>query len=374
MLICVIATALAIHKGYITNYGVACLYLLRKIEYFMVGFMGYYFYKSEKDNDTINKLLNASIVIFTIISILQLTGKIGGFALGEYSQNVSDRVIATFSGAYEYSAFLSIVFFKFLYDINYKRHKIFDFFMLVIIMFNIIITKSRISLIAVIAIFIYFFIKSKVSFLKKFLVLDLAIIFSVLFLQLAPNLLDSKSMERFRTINLKDMYTSYKFTMQRGNLQRFLVAGYATYNSSTDLSFDIRVSKWADMFDGFKQNPFWGIGVSTTGEAIDGNYIRYLAESGILGFMAWLLFILTVTKQIINIRRNWLQSMLFYGLMALFINAIFIDIFEASKVMMTYWFLVGILFKSDKLENSIDNVKHKNKKIQIVWGDKKLMG
>ncbi len=65
-----------------------------------------------------------------------------------------------------------------------------------------------------------------------------------------------------------------------------------------DVSFSVRLQKsWPNaLLFHFLPNPFIGDGPSTVGEATDGNYVRMLAEFGLLGFLAFLLILFGIMK------------------------------------------------------------------------------
>lgn len=61
------------------------------------------------------------------------------------------------------------------------------------------------------------------------------------------------------------------------------------------------------------------------------------------------IFILRISKKDGN---KELAMLIGHGMLSLMITAIFIDIFEASKIMMFYWFVCGAFLKTKVVEES----------------------
>ena len=119
-----------------------------------------------------------------------------------------------------------------------------------------------------------------------------------------------------------------------------------------DLSFTTRFQgEWPNAIAAFKRNIILGSGYSSVGLAVDNNYLRILAETGFLGFFSFLgiFFLLAVyIKNVLPQIDSSLEKNFVIGLTAslfgLALNAVFIDVFEASKVAYLLWLLVGITF------------------------------
>ena len=92
---------------------------------------------------------------------------------------------------------------------------------------------------------------------------------------------------------------------------------------------------------------------SISGGSADGNYIRILAESGILGIYTWIYMNYIIIKNAKGkIAKNKSMVIVNYALISMLLGSIFIDVFESSKVMMTMWFLIGISFATEDKENN----------------------
>lgn len=119
----------------------------------------------------------------------------------------------------------------------------------------------------------------------------------------------------------------------------------------TDISFSTRLQvEWPRAIIAFLNNPFLGTGPSSLTEATDNDYLRWLGEFGFLGFAAFLYVLFKIVQFIIvNTKKaNTSDKPLFYGLifaiLGILINAIYIDVFEASKVAYIFWYIAGVYY------------------------------
>ncbi len=125
------------------------------------------------------------------------------------------------------------------------------------------------------------------------------------------------------------------------------------------LSLCIRLDTlWPRALDAFKRSPLLGTGYATLNketlyqfteaESTDNNFLRTLGETGALGFVTFygvIAFCLWQAWKHLNSSDAMAQT-LSIGFIAasvgLLLNAVFIDVFAASKVAFSYWALVGI--------------------------------
>jgi len=124
-----------------------------------------------------------------------------------------------------------------------------------------------------------------------------------------------------------------------------------------DRSFSIRVKvEWPRALRALAKNPLLGTGFSSITLATDNDYLRALGEVGILGFLAFSLILLIIFHRADSVlfrRPQSFEDFLLIGLLGAMIgflaNAFFIDVFEASKVAITFWLLMGILVATARL-------------------------
>lgn len=154
------------------------------------------------------------------------------------------------------------------------------------------------------------------------------------------NLTGIKTVEQFVT---KDLATGAgELATISGS---FLIQKALVYDISITTRFQ---GQWPKAMEAFRRNILLGSGYSTLSVAADGDYMRLLGETGILGAIAFLsvpaAFIIFFFRN-----RKVLPDDLNYafvagavaGLIGLLLNAILIDVFEASKVAYTLWLVLG---------------------------------
>ncbi len=136
----------------------------------------------------------------------------------------------------------------------------------------------------------------------------------------------------------------------RGN---FIVKRASAY----DLSFTTRFQgEWPRAIEAFKKNILIGSGYGSVSLAVDNNYLRILGEIGLLGFISFFLLFLSlgiyVRKIYPDIDSPFVKSFVLgfcAGVIGLALNAVLIDVFEASKIAFVLWILVGIVFGTLRL-------------------------
>jgi hypothetical protein len=117
-----------------------------------------------------------------------------------------------------------------------------------------------------------------------------------------------------------------------------------------DVSLTTRLQgTWPRAFEAFKRNILLGSGYSSITLASDGNYIRILGEVGLAGFMAFigifLVYFVYVKKLLSDVNSRVAKHFILGTSAAIFgvaLNAVLIDVFEASKVAYMLWMLMGI--------------------------------
>lgn len=126
----------------------------------------------------------------------------------------------------------------------------------------------------------------------------------------------------------------------------FLVKRAAAY----DLSFTTRFQgEWPHALDAFRRNILFGSGYSSVSLAVDNDYLRMLGEIGLLGFASFLaiflalgIYIKKILPQIDSpVARSFVVGFA-AGVIGLALNALLIDVFEASKVAFLLWLLMGV--------------------------------
>ena len=327
------------------------LHLVRKIQYFLLIFAGYDLAKL-LDKEKFEKILKIVIIFhigFVILSLFKIIPDIG-FLIDRIS---NDRAYSTFSGPYELAGFLLLPV-PFLLMNLIKEKKYINLFYIVMCFIGIYLSESRISLLAfIIIIFITLYFK---VIKNKSLKLILPLVVLILGILLFINPLHIKKLDRFSSVNISSFITTTKDAWNSTNYNFYKENGYIYYkqevtNSTNDLSFAMRISKWTTLIKESLKTPLFGMGLSVAGEAMDGSFVRLFCETGIIGLILWLFLLATIIKEskILKEEDRWIIKMM---ILSLIIGSLFIDIFEASKIMMIFWFIIGFLFYDTK-ENKI---------------------
>ncbi len=135
------------------------------------------------------------------------------------------------------------------------------------------------------------------------------------------------------------------------------------YGLSMAIRFDVL---WPNAIKGFSRNPLLGssygtltkgdnLSVFTEADSTDCNYLRTLGETGILGFACFYGALVVAMWRAWQRRTSqdaWEQmvNVSFLGAMVgILVNALYIDVFAASKVAFTIWMIVGIFWATNKI-------------------------
>ncbi len=114
-------------------------------------------------------------------------------------------------------------------------------------------------------------------------------------------------------------------------------------------SFEIRLNvEWPRALRALEKNALLGTGYSSIDLATDNDYLRSLGEVGILGTIAFVLVVWESSRRVWFRYKNGDKLTRYFsaGVLAMIaafaLNATFIDVFEASKVAMLFWLILGI--------------------------------
>lgn len=118
---------------------------------------------------------------------------------------------------------------------------------------------------------------------------------------------------------------------------------------SGEIRFNV---EWPRAIKAFNKNIITGTGLGSITLATDNDYLRLLGESGLLGFISFMaiqLFFIIKTIPLIFKKKqtnNNQISILFLGcLLTTLANAVFIDVFEASKTAYLFWIMMGFYYQ-----------------------------
>lgn len=124
-----------------------------------------------------------------------------------------------------------------------------------------------------------------------------------------------------------------------------------------DISFTTRFqAEWPRNWNAFLFSPVFGTGYSSLTLATDNDYLRALGETGLIGLITFLMIFVILgifmRRSVSDVKDPIAKALLFGlvgGVVGLLINAVLIDVFEASKVAEPLWILLGIGVAAGKL-------------------------
>ncbi len=198
--------------------------------------------------------------------------------------------------------------------------------------------------------------------------------------QAALSQITAKSDQPPTPLRPSDVFADIPLMVPDGSGSATLSAVARTYSKTAfmyDLSTAIRLDAlWPQAIKGFKRSPLLGSGYSTlnksqTGEfteaeSTDNDYLRNLGETGILGFVTFygtILLILFILWRNLVIIRDPVIFGIVAGLagiiLGLLVNAVYIDVFESSKVAFYFWSVTGFVLAGV-------NIIHKGRKEPVL--------
>lgn len=345
------------------------LHWLRRIEYFVPFFIGFLAIKEKKENlEFYLKVLMISVILAFIYGLGQkyfewpviITQNL------EYSKGIALRWIpgshinSTFAGHYDLATFLVMVLpvyiclFFLLKGLRTRMMIFAVFFAGLWLLGN---SGSRVSVISYLGASTLGLI-----LIKKYKAIPLAIILSLVFFSLSSNLMARYS-QIIEVTGKKILKMNNVFFKQEVVYAAEEPIGLPKRREAPeptptpppvfeDRSTSIRLNvEWPRAIRAFSKNPFLGTGYSSITLATDNDYLRLLGEVGTLGFLAFFLIFFRIgksvskafplTKKYKRVELGFLAGMIgsFPGLL---LNAVFIDIFEASKFAIIFWLLMGL--------------------------------
>ncbi len=117
---------------------------------------------------------------------------------------------------------------------------------------------------------------------------------------------------------------------------------------SGEIRFNV---EWPRAITAFRKNSFSGTGLGSLTLATDNDYLRLLGESGLLGLITFLsipfYFFLKTIPHIFKkklVSSDYPILILFSAMVTFLVNAIMIDVFEASKTAYLFWIMMGFYY------------------------------
>ncbi|UOB45876.1 O-antigen ligase family protein [Klebsiella pneumoniae] len=325
-----------------TQYGRGTvLFPIRFFEYFVFFYMGFFLYKGGAN---IRKLLLLLLIANSAVAILQHFGVVGGFNVRGYQPNMSERVIGLTSGPWELGVILNFITCYFLAEekSEFKKYIIFGVATLIIMM-----TGSRMSLLAQIVILVWYMklSASLVTIIKRCLVV-IPLLFAVYFF-FGDSTVATRSDSLMNSDNIDQLLDSYSSVRITESVPSWGDLGVLSRGDEVDASWSMRGIKWIYAVKLYLSHPmYWmiGVGAGSFGNALDGGWLRITTETGIIGLLLFVMFLMRVKR---------LSPTMSLCVIAFCINMLMIDIYMSYKVMSMMLLLAGYYQKKKKTERAL---------------------
>ncbi|PIW34256.1 MAG: hypothetical protein COW28_00225, partial [bacterium (Candidatus Ratteibacteria) CG15_BIG_FIL_POST_REV_8_21_14_020_41_12] len=125
---------------------------------------------------------------------------------------------------------------------------------------------------------------------------------------------------------------------------------------SFDPSTSSRIVSWKICMKEWRKRPLFGYGVTGFG-FIDGQYVRTLVETGIIGITAFLFLLSAIFKEVLKRFRESQDNLykglslgLLAGFVGLLVHAIGSNTFIIIRIMEPFWFLSAIVITTPELK------------------------
>ncbi len=330
------------------------LHAARRVEYMGMFFVAYW------------ALRNIKQLKFLVATLLLVSGIVSVFGLGQQffkfpviSTNNSEfskglaltlgpgaRINSTFAGHYDLAAF--------------------SVFPIILIMGLLMIPNQKKPVLVVLGILAYWAMllsASRVTFVALLLAASLFVILmrrpkwivTIFIAGMIGLMISPQLMGRYRELIINGLKLGFVQTAQAAETD--VPDALKPTAVAEDRSLSIRLNaSWPRAFRAIEKNPLLGTGYSSIGLASDNDYLRSLAEVGLLGTAAFGLIFIRWTSPFLKVAlapkqtyRDVFILSVGCGLLALLMNAVFIDVFEASKIAIITWTLLGLSQKAQTL-------------------------
>lgn len=334
---------------------ISLLHWMRRIEYFTPFFMGLYLIRHDKS--LLNYYFKVILIVLVLIFFYGLGQRYFNWPIiitqnEEYSKGVALRWIAgshinsTFAGHYDLASFLVLILpmiISYLILTKNRIEKLCLFLCYSFGMWLLVNSASRISLASLLGA-----VTISLLLIKKYTAIPIVIIYSLAFTLFSSNLIG-------RYERIIDVFKTKISKVAVGEVYAQTVPKNVATVTSTpvpifeDRSTNIRLKvEWPRAVRAFVKNPVLGTGYSSITLATDNDYLRALGETGILGFLAFAFIFVQLAVNFFKgfgFNYNSLEKAFIVGIIGsifgIFLNATFIDVFEASKFAIIFWMLVG---------------------------------
>ena len=326
---------------------IVILHLARRIEYLLVFFFVYYVGIS----GWLTRRFLFELILLPVIGVfgygiaqIYFQAPVISTMNTEFAKGVAltlqpgVMLSSTFAGHYDLAIYLIMIlaYITSLLSFTKKKIQLSGLFLsFVSLLWILTQTSSRIAILGLV------FSIGQICLLRKRLVLGIVLIFLV-----GVSILTSPSL----IARLGNLLRVFQAKIQTSLIIRPVLAVETLrpiqQDRSTSIRFDI---EWPRAMRSFYKNPFLGTGYSSITLATDNEYLRALGETGVLGFLAFASILTALGKGIYaryQKAKSKLDKTITLGSLGVFsiflISAIFLDVFEASKIAILFWAFTGL--------------------------------
>jgi O-antigen ligase len=338
-----ILSAILISKTVLPHIGL--LHLIRRAEYLFLFVCGYLYIKKFFVTGDIEYFVKVLGLVIGYLFIYGLLQRYFSFPViitqnNEYSKGIALRWVqgshinSTFAGHYDLASYLVLTLPIFVTGFFVFKDRVTRLFFGTISLFGYWLFANALSRISIVSFMVA--VGISLLLLKKYKEIIIFGIISIILFGFSSNL-RNRYLQIFDVVKEKITSIGVVYAEEQVVFE--------------DRSTSIRLNvEWPRALRALSKNPLLGTGYSSITLATDNDYLRALGEVGILGFSAFILIFISMTKILINDKMtspNHIEKIFFTslvgGTIGILISASFIDIFEASKFATNYWILMGIL-------------------------------
>lgn len=309
------------------------LYSLRLVEYLVFFWAGKSLVGSRHDLSLLVKIL---IAVNAVFIVLQFGGLIGGFTAEGYKGSLERPFGLSANHPAEMGALLNLLFAQLAFA-DEERSAL-DFWLWCLLTAGaIVVTESRSAFLChclLTLIYVYRHAQNKVGFVLKSAFVSGMLVAIVV---LVPNSLRERSAELFSPENVNAARELYETMPAERSFTGFAAGSEAEdAPQDVDTSLYMRGFKWTYVAKIMLTAPWsgWilGLGPGALGPALDGGWLRLLAEAGVVGTFAFILLLRKIWSL------SWSCAM---AVLALGVNMVMVDSQNAYKVMAFLFLLAG---------------------------------
>lgn len=345
------------------------LHWLRRVEYFIPLFLGIEFIKDSRKN--LDFFVKVVLLAMFLVFFYGVGQKYFGWPMiitqnQEYSKGIALRYVeeghinSTFAGHYDLATFLVLslpIVVSLLVLLSGVKARLILFLAWVAGLWLLVNTASRISLASYLL-----SLTLTLLLIRRYKLIPVFLLMSLLFVGFSSNLLSRYARifqitrERFLQINLQEIKNGVSPVLAQGEFPPKISRPSPTPTPIPvfeDRSTNIRLNvEWPRAIRALAKNPLFGTGYSSITLATDNDYLRLLGEVGLLGFLSFSLIFIRIFALFLKAFpfdkyfKDTLSMGFVSGLVGsfggIFLNAVFIDVFEASKFASIFWLFLGV--------------------------------